>query len=822
MAAAESKEDPLKKLSEEHQAVLDWYANSTERPTLNRREVAPGVAKRCDKLLELAEAEFGKLRKDERHVIWCAAAGVDAELATGAFLHAHQRVVELEGQIAKVGSLAGFTRPEPPGRVRATVLRWLLVNPKSSKLTDPRGVRVVGATVDGRFDLDGCTVEHPVGLWCCSFADGISMVAAQLKLIGLNGSHVRCPAGRRAASDAVDAMGLRVRGGFQAADGFRAAGKVNLLGARVDGSLVCTGARFSNAKRDAFSADRAEIGGGVFFRAGAGGTGFVSEGTVRLAGATIGGNLECIGARFSNAVGDAFSAEQAEIGGSVFFSADAGGTGFMSEGKVRLVGATIGGDLSCLGARFSNAEGDAFNADRAKIGGDVFFTADADGPGFMSEGEVRLVGATIGGDLSCTGARFSKRGGDALHMQSVELTGALMYWGCHADGVVDLTRARVGMLHDHAFAESAWKTTSKLCLTGFRYDAIYAQAPTDATTRLAWLDKHDETMGYGMRPPELDEAASWPRRWWRRLRYLAQLDCKPSENLLSLDPQPYRQLAEVLRKQGHEADARAVMRGLGWRQLVPSAAGWIHTETGWMSRYGRLLLWVLAPLLLTTELGQSAGYWVTAIAAAFWFAFVLSELFTTGRTFLDALTRRTLWSGHLLFGTLYGLVVGHGYSRWLAVFWLAGFIVFGAFMFGHQDGRRMQPTQPYVLRGWNNAIEAGWVPQSEDPSSLAAWWADNKAGFANGDADKQDAFTDQVAWIARYPKFNGYVYAADALVPLVSFHQEEYWTPRSGPIGSGRWWAKSVYLPFHIISGWVIATLFVASFTRLMRSEHQA
>lgn len=72
-------------------------------------------------------------------------------------------------------------------------------------------------------------------------------------------------------------------------------------------------------------------------------------------------------------------------------------------------------------------------------------------------------------------------------------------------------------------------------------------------------------------------------------------------------------------------------------------------------------------------------------------------------------------------------------------------------------------------------------------------------------------------WIKSLPKYNPLIYSADTLIPLVSFHQEDHWTP-SGR-GKWGWFVKNVYLPLHISAGWVIATLFVASFTRLMRQE---
>jgi len=98
------------------------------------------------------------------------------------------------------------------------------------------------------------------------------------------------------------------------------------------------------------------------------------------------------------------------------------------------------------------------------------------------------------------------------------------------------------------------------------------------------------------------------------------------------------------------------------------------------------------------------------------------------------------------------------------------------------------------------------------PGDLLEWLAADP-GRAEGLAGQDPR------WVARYPGFNAAVYSIDAFLPLVDFHQEEYWTPGSGPRWSWAWFVKTVYLPFHIISGWIVATLFAASFTRLARQE---
>src|SRR5271157_3125284 len=66
--------------------------------------------------------------------------------------------------------------------------------------------------------------------------------------------------------------------------------------------------------------------------------------------------------------------------------------GFTANGEVRLVGAQIGGYLICIGGTFTNQEGYALSADGINVKGSVFLR-----DGFTASGEVRLPDAQIGG-----------------------------------------------------------------------------------------------------------------------------------------------------------------------------------------------------------------------------------------------------------------------------------------------------------------------------------------------------------------------------------------------------------------------------------------
>ena len=112
--------------------------------------------------------------------------------------------------------------------------------------------------------------------------------------------------------------------------------------------------------------------------------------------------------------GKALNADRLKTAGGVFLS-----DGFRAEGEVRLLGADIGGNLECTGATFSNPKGEALSADGLKVKGSVLLC-----DGFHAEGEVRLLGADIGGNLECINATFNNPKGDALSAEGMQVNGS--------------------------------------------------------------------------------------------------------------------------------------------------------------------------------------------------------------------------------------------------------------------------------------------------------------------------------------------------------------------------------------------------------------
>jgi hypothetical protein len=297
----------------------------------------------------------------------------------------------------------------------------------------------------------------------------------------------------------LNAAGMRCRGSVDLSDGFTANGEVRLLGVRIGGQLDCTGATFRNPGQIALSADVLTVDQGMFCR-----TPFTAEGEVRLPGARIGGQLDCTGATFRNPGKIALNADGISVDLNMFCRHR-----FTADGEVRLIGARIGGQLDCAGATFHNPGKIALYADVLTVDQDMFCCS-----GFTTEGEVRFAGARIGGQLDCRDATFLYPDGSALDLERAQVDGDVLMRRAVFDGALDLTFTRVGAWQDDA---RTWPDTIRL--NGFSYAAIAAQPPITVGERLGWLRR--------------DPAG-----------YL---------------PQPYEQLAETFRREGHDARARQVL-----------------------------------------------------------------------------------------------------------------------------------------------------------------------------------------------------------------------------------------------------------------------
>jgi hypothetical protein len=286
-------------------------------------------------------------------------------------------------------------------------------------------------------------------------------------------------------------------------DRFQAKGTVRLPGATIGGNLECDGATFRNPDGNALTADGMQVTGSVFLR-----NRFHAEGTVRLNNVTIGSTLDCDGATFHNPDGNALTADGMQVTGGVFFRNQ-----FQAEGEVLLLDVTIGGALSCIGGSFRNPNGDALSADRIQVDGSVFLSDQ-----FQAEGTVRLPSARIGSQLSCRRGTFRNPDGCALFGKGLVVDRELVWHGVSdVNGELSLVGAHLRALTDDVqswqFADMTYN------LQGLRIDRfIGSEADWTWRQRKDWLDAADYS---GPGPYEM------VARWYRSVgkdRHARHLD----------------------------------------------------------------------------------------------------------------------------------------------------------------------------------------------------------------------------------------------------------------------------------------------------------
>ncbi|MBM7771015.1 hypothetical protein JOD54_001219 [Actinokineospora baliensis] len=318
------------------------------------------------------------------------------------------------------------------GEVRAELIRQLLLGVHGD--LDPRGVRVVGATVVGMLDLDYVTARTRLVLRDCLIAGGISCRHARLGEIDLGDSRL---AGLRAEGLHTDGN-LFLRDIVIDTRGL--AGAVNLIDAHIGGQLLLERATITNATGPAVQAFAMRVDSTAVLT-GARLTGAGQVGAVRMRAARIGGELGLDDASVTNSSGPAVDLEASHVGGHVFLrKATMMGSG--EAAAVRMMAATLGGGLELNNSTVTNSSGPALHLERMHCSGDVFLReARVTGSGGL--GAVRMMAATIGISLVLDRLTATNHGGPALHFDSLRVGNNLFLRQAAVTGSGELGAARM-------------------------------------------------------------------------------------------------------------------------------------------------------------------------------------------------------------------------------------------------------------------------------------------------------------------------------------------------------------------------------------------
>ncbi|MFF0245486.1 hypothetical protein ACWEU6_13160 [Streptosporangium sandarakinum] len=348
----------------------------------------------------------------------------------------------------------------------------------------------------------------------------------------------------RDGGDAISAPGLFVGGELSVEGECGIGGGVDLAMGSFGAIRIHRGSSFTVGGGRALDLTNAELRSGLLIEAGT-----AVEGTLRLAGARIRGDLVIRGTRWSRPEKDTLVAAQGVVVDGMVDLRDVETDG----GKVRFRSATLGGVLDAHGARLRNPGGEALALQQALVRGPVLL-----GGGFAAEGRVTLDRCAVEGRLDCDGGTFAG-GLDAV--SAAVRSGMRLRWA-EIPPRVDLTGASTTVLSDDP---ARWPRDS--AISGFVYDRF-------------------------------DGAWDWrARRDWLRA-------------IVPFDAGPYEQAARVFRQHGRPVEAENLLieqrrqarkvsppGGRSPRRWVRNARDLLYGLTvGYGYRPGRVL-WMLGALL---------------------------------------------------------------------------------------------------------------------------------------------------------------------------------------------------------------------------------
>lgn len=379
--------------------------------------------------------------------------------------------------------------------------------------------------------LRGAWISDPLDLQGCGVTKPAWFIQCRFEeQVNLQDAHIKQFNLTGSRMPALIGDRLKCDGSLFLRNGFRTE-VVRLVGAEIVGNLDCQASTFGGNGPVAIFADGLKLGGDFFIH-----NSFRAKGEVRFLGAEINGDLTCRNARLFGRPSSLY-ADRAQIGGCAFFNDCA----FL--GSVSIASMRVRGNVEFSAAKMLRKEDDALVAEQIIVDGAVVFANS-----FGSAGGINFLGAEIKGDfLFLDGLlKFEDTGFSA----SGATIGGRFLWArvqCRSKAL-DFRGMRVNQFADYP---EDYGARTRLLLDGLCYDRI--TSAVEARSRIQWLKKQVE--------------AGKKREFW---------------------PQPWEQLAAVLRQMGHGEEAKLILIE---KQRELRRLGLIGTRK-WR-RDGNLLHWLI-------------------------------------------------------------------------------------------------------------------------------------------------------------------------------------------------------------------------------------
>ncbi|WP_067486203.1 hypothetical protein [Actinomadura hibisca] len=282
--------------------------------------------------------------------------------------------------------------------VRAEVIKALLLGAVPPAPGHYPGVRLRGARITGRLDLDGTRFDTLLDCGDCVFEDTVSLAEADLRTLRITGGHL----------PAFKAPRLRATG-LLSLEGTSVERTLRLDHARLESEV-----RLTNVEAGRVQADNIEIQGTLDA------TGITVHGEFSVRGGQITGDLALTDGIFgSPSTRTALDGDAAKIGGRLRAE------NIRTTGRLLLRNAQIGSNAVLNRSHLSAPNEYALNAGGLTAAGGVFC-----GDGFTVQGGIRLIGAQLSGNLTLDDAKLDHPNGKALDLDSAtcnELSGVRLH-----------------------------------------------------------------------------------------------------------------------------------------------------------------------------------------------------------------------------------------------------------------------------------------------------------------------------------------------------------------------------------------------------------
>ncbi|MEV3856447.1 hypothetical protein AB0J38_19235 [Streptomyces sp. NPDC050095] len=349
------------------------------------------------------------LRPLERRLVTCAVRGEALDL--------------LDGGEATVATMRGWG---PQRRIRAEVVRELLRG-RLDQSVDPIGVRVRGAVVQGRLNLDSISATHPLNLDHCYLPHGLSARGASIPGVTLRGCRIE---GRDMSplfapgltADWIDLTDASVK--------FAGSGTaVFMPAAKVAGSVNLSDMYLSCPRARALFAQGLDVGGDLVMEGRFRAVGADPRALVDLAGAHIGIDVSLRSATVENKEGPCLHARGMHVEGRLLLNSGLVASGRTDRAAVNLSGVHVGGWFYLDDAEINNPGGSAVWMSHAQVGGSVKIGPRTEVRSGGTLASIDMDRSQVVGNVQLEHVTMSSTGGTCLSLLQASIGASLSVFG---------------------------------------------------------------------------------------------------------------------------------------------------------------------------------------------------------------------------------------------------------------------------------------------------------------------------------------------------------------------------------------------------------